>query len=128
MVKKFLPSLLAVVTAICALAFKAGDSAPFQDTHTFYYTAPDGSYAEEDVEDKANWSSNPSATPTCSGSAKACRMQVDDTYTEDVGGVRVFRTSGSVANINAVVGSGSNYVPSTSSPSVGIISKADRPL
>lgn len=129
MIKKYGLNLLAVVIALGAVAFKKDKAFnPPPTSHTFYYQAPGTNpYSETNVESKANWISNPGTVPDCDGSAKACQMSVDDTYTEIVNNVRVFKTSGSVATIDAIVGSGSNYVPTTAGSSVGITAKADKP-
>ncbi|MCW3090005.1 MAG: hypothetical protein JWP81_1074 [Ferruginibacter sp.] len=127
--KRYLFGIIAVIIATASVAFTSSHSVTKPLTsHNFYYVAPSGLYTELAVENKANWISNPGTIPTCSGSAKACTIAVNDNYTELNGsGVRVFKTSGNIANIVAEEGTSQDlFVPIVLS-STGLDSKADRP-
>lgn len=128
--KRYILSLIAIVFASGMTAFTKTESDVAPDaTYTFYYIAPGGTdFSQLAVQNKANWISNPGTLPTCNGANKACRVEVTDTYTDlDGSGVRVFKTSGSVANIVADEGNMANlYVPIVAS-STGLQGKTDRP-
>ncbi|MEO6733992.1 MAG: hypothetical protein ABIN01_22410 [Ferruginibacter sp.] len=127
--KRYIFGTIAVIIATASLAFtnKSTTTKPLS-SHSFYYMAPGGTdYSQTAVQDKANWISNPGTVPTCSGTAKACRIEVNDSYTELNGSsIRVFKTSGNVAEI--VAGEGS--VPELNVPleqsSTGLDGTTDR--
>ncbi len=128
--KRYFFGLIAILFATGMVAFtKPGLNKKTLATYTFYYIPPGGTdFSQSAVQNKANWISNPGTPPTCNGAAKACQMEVTDTYTELNGSdVRVFKTSGSVVNIVADEGNTANlYVPIVAS-STGLQGKTDRP-
>lgn len=128
--KRYILSIFAVIIAVGMAAF----TAPENDNkavanYSFYYMAPGGTdFSQPAVQNKNNWKSAPSPLPTCTGSNKACRIDIVDTYTElDGTGKRVFKTSGSsIVDIVAEEGSTEElYVPIVAS-STGLHSKIDR--
>lgn len=139
--KVIIPAFAAIVGTAIAFgtsAFKNGfnrsDSLEKQKTtfaaHDFYYVPPTtGDYSQPSVQNKANWKST--ADGDCGGDAnKACKISVDDQYTRDSSGIRVFNLTGMIANISATAGAGgasNGYIPVTTSPSVGITGKTDKP-
>lgn len=79
MIKKYGIGLLALFIAVFAAAFTNHVDSP-SATQLFRYTAPGGSYAVSDVQNKANWSLV-TESPNCVSNVnqRACEMDVDQT-------------------------------------------------
>jgi hypothetical protein len=77
MIKKYGIGLLALFIAVFAAAFTNHVDSP-SATQLFRYTAPGGSYAVADVQNKANWSLV-TGSPNCPSNIdeRACEMDVD---------------------------------------------------
>ena len=112
--KRYLLSIAAAVIAIGAVAFKVENSESKNQTdYDFFYKL--GTYAQPDVQTNSNWEMV--SKPCPAGNAKACKINVPASYTHlDGSGNRVLNTSEASNNvvIDAVIGSGSNYVPQVS--------------
>lgn len=115
--KKYITGVLAVIIAVAAFAFTKPENKKVNLTDvTFYYTPT--SYGINDVQNKDNWTSTGSPMD-CEGTAKACRLIVNQSATTETGGVRHLTN-----NITATVGVSPNYVPSSST--TGFVSKLDK--
>ena len=77
MFKKYGIGLLALLMAVFAAAFTNRANSP-AGTQLFRYTAPGGSYAASDVQNKGNWSLV-TGSPNCPSNVdqRACEMDVD---------------------------------------------------
>ena len=77
MFKKYGIGLLALLMAVFAAAFTNRTHSP-AGTQLFRYSAPGGSYAVADVQNKGNWSLV-TTSPNCPSNVdqRACEMDVD---------------------------------------------------
>lgn len=129
--KRYISGIVAVIIAVAAFAFTSENKRISKlDTHDFFYFPPTlNPYSQTSVQDKANWKSTNGDPDDCTGSAnKACMISVEDTYTRDSSGIRLFNTSAPFANIVATEGdggSGAGYVPLQIS-STGITGQVDK--
>jgi hypothetical protein len=126
MLRKYGIGIFSIMIAIGAVAFtKSPKEKAAQTTYDFYFKLT--SYTEGEVETNSNWETASKSCPT--GSAKACKINVPAAYTHiDSGsGNRVLNTNEASNNvaINAVMGSGSDYVPDVST-STGLNSRLNR--
>lgn len=132
--KKYIFSILAIVVASATVAFTipgAHKKSVKLNTHDFYYLPSNPlDFSQNSVKDKQNWKSTGGEPDDCLGDAdKACMISVDDTYTRDSSGTRVFNQTGALANIAVTpgaAGASTGYVPIQGSPSVGIAAKVDK--
>lgn len=74
---RYLFGIFAVAFAFATVAFKTPEKK--YAIKLFRYTAPSGSYASSDVQNKSNWAYISSGSQNCPANVvqKACEMQVD---------------------------------------------------
>jgi hypothetical protein len=79
----YLAILMGGILAIATSAFAKMPKAKTVDTnYAFEYNGPD--YSAANVQDVSNWTYNASPD-ACSGSQKACTIEVPDTYVDNTG-------------------------------------------
>jgi hypothetical protein len=123
-IRKMIPAF-AIVTglalALVTSGFKEGTKVNKVDTFTFEYNPPAGlnPYSITNVQDKSHWKETVTP-PSCSGSLKACMLNVPDTYVDDSGdspqlgsnfSITATESSSNVAYVsNTSAGSGSGVI------------------
>lgn len=113
---------IGLVLAVATSGFKEGRQGNRMDTFTFQYVPPTGDphpYSVTNVQDKTNWEET-GTPPSCSGSQKACMLNVPDTYVDESGGtpelgsnfsITATESSSNVAYVsNTTAGSGSSVI------------------
>jgi hypothetical protein len=86
MIKKYGIGVIAVIIAIGMAAFTTPRSTNLSATHVFEFTPPAmGGYSVTNVEASGNWEyvGEYPSEQLCSGSSKACRVKVTDSYVDN---------------------------------------------
>ncbi|MEO9020991.1 MAG: hypothetical protein ABI237_14860 [Ginsengibacter sp.] len=86
MIKKYGIGILSIVIAVAMAAFTTPKKTHFAATHVFEFTPPAmNGYSVSNVEATGNWEylGEYPSQQLCSGSNKACRVKVTDSYVDD---------------------------------------------
>jgi hypothetical protein len=86
MLRKYGIGLMAIIVGVAMAAFTTPKKTNFAATHVFEFTPPAmGGYSVDNVEATGNWEyvGEYPSEQLCSGSNKACRVKVTDTYVDN---------------------------------------------
>ncbi|MEO6130000.1 MAG: hypothetical protein ABIP30_16745 [Ferruginibacter sp.] len=78
--KQYIFGILAIALAVTTAAFTTPEKKVDNLNKLFYYVAPSGSYAQTDVQNRANWHLTLATTGCSLDAEKACEIRVSDTY------------------------------------------------